>query len=139
MRGGTVTFTKVELGIAGQEYFEALSGVSVGDTVVAGPYQAIRDLKNGEAVRSDASAPARNQAVVMQPVNGRRVLIGGLLAGLAMNVGHRLAEGLGMRGEMERTLGRLGLPPPVLGRVALPGGARTRRVTGRARSAHAHA
>ena len=47
----------------------------------------------------------------MQPVNARRVLMGGLLAGLAMNVGHGLAEGLGMRGEMERTLGRLALPP----------------------------
>ena len=74
VRGGTVMFTKVELGIAGQEYFEALFGVQVGDPVVAGPYQAIRDLRNGAAVRSDARAPARNHAVVMQPVNGRRVL-----------------------------------------------------------------
>lgn len=39
---GTVTFTPVEVGIAGQEYFEILSGVAVGDTVVAGPYQRIR-------------------------------------------------------------------------------------------------
>ncbi|MCH7532481.1 MAG: efflux RND transporter periplasmic adaptor subunit [Gemmatimonadetes bacterium] len=49
---GTVTFTPVEIGIAGQEYFEILSGISVGDTVVAGPYQRIRQLSNGDAVRS---------------------------------------------------------------------------------------
>ena len=49
---GTVTFTAVEVGIAGQEYFEILSGISVGDPVVAGPYQRIRQLRNGDAVRS---------------------------------------------------------------------------------------
>ncbi len=49
---GTVTFTAVEVGIAGPEYFEILSGISVGDTVVAGPYQRIRQLRNGDAVRS---------------------------------------------------------------------------------------
>jgi len=49
---GTVTFTAVEVGIAGQEYFEILSGISVGDTVVAGPYQRIRQLRNGDTVRS---------------------------------------------------------------------------------------
>jgi HlyD family secretion protein len=56
VRGGKVTFTRVELGIAGQEYFEAVSGVQVGDTVVAGPYQAVRDLQNGDAVRNSAAA-----------------------------------------------------------------------------------
>jgi HlyD family secretion protein len=49
---GIVTFTKVEYGIAGQEYFEILSGVSVGDTVVAGPYQRIRQLRDGDAVKA---------------------------------------------------------------------------------------
>ncbi len=48
----TVTFTPVEVGIAGEEYFEILSGISVGDTVVAGPYQRIRRLSDGDAVRS---------------------------------------------------------------------------------------
>ena len=49
---GTVTFVEVEVGIAGQEYFEILSGISVGDTVVAGPYQRIRQLSNGDQVKS---------------------------------------------------------------------------------------
>jgi HlyD family secretion protein len=45
-----VTFTAVEIGIAGQEYFEVLSGLSEGDTVVAGPYQRIRQLVDGDQI-----------------------------------------------------------------------------------------
>jgi len=37
-------------GIAGQEYFEVLGGLSEGDTVVAGPYQRIRQLVNGDQI-----------------------------------------------------------------------------------------
>jgi HlyD family secretion protein len=48
---GKVTFTKVGIGIAGQEYFEILSGLAEGDTVVAGPYQRIRLLDDGSIVR----------------------------------------------------------------------------------------
>jgi HlyD family secretion protein len=51
VRDGTVTFTAVEVGIAGSEYFEVLSGLVVGDTVVAGPYQRIRQLENGDRIR----------------------------------------------------------------------------------------
>jgi HlyD family secretion protein len=45
-----VAFTPVEIGIAGQEYFEVLTGLSEGDTVVAGPYQRIRQLVNGDQI-----------------------------------------------------------------------------------------
>ena len=45
-----VTFTPVDIGIAGQEYFEVLSGLSAGDTVVAGPYQRIRQLVDGDQI-----------------------------------------------------------------------------------------
>lgn len=48
---GEVTFTAVDVGITGDEYFEVLSGVALGDTVVAGPYQAIRQLRTGDPVR----------------------------------------------------------------------------------------
>jgi HlyD family secretion protein len=51
VRDGVVTFTPVEVGIAGAEHFEVLSGVEVGDTVVSGPYQVIRDLVDGDRVR----------------------------------------------------------------------------------------
>ena len=48
--GGTVEFVPVEIGIAGQEYFEILSGLQEGDSVVAGPYQRIRQLRSGDAI-----------------------------------------------------------------------------------------
>ena len=51
VRGGTATFVPVKVGIAGEEHFEVLSGVQAGDTVVAGPYQVIRDLKDSTRVR----------------------------------------------------------------------------------------
>jgi HlyD family secretion protein len=51
VREGVAHFTPVEVGITGQEYFEILSGLQVGDTVVAGPYQRIRELTDGDAVK----------------------------------------------------------------------------------------
>jgi HlyD family secretion protein len=49
--GDTVAFRRVEVGIAGDEYFEVLSGLQAGDTVVAGPYQAVRQLRTGDVIR----------------------------------------------------------------------------------------
>ncbi|MCG6956750.1 MAG: efflux RND transporter periplasmic adaptor subunit [Gemmatimonadetes bacterium] len=51
VKDGKVKFTPVKTGIAGQEYFEVLSGLSEGDTVVAGPYQRIRQLRDGDQVK----------------------------------------------------------------------------------------
>jgi HlyD family secretion protein len=48
---GTVSFVEVTIGIAGQEYFEVISGLAEGDVVVAGPYQTIRALRDGDPVR----------------------------------------------------------------------------------------
>ncbi|MGI8498842.1 MAG: efflux RND transporter periplasmic adaptor subunit, partial [Gemmatimonadaceae bacterium] len=45
-----VTFRPVQRGIAGEEYFEVLSGLQPGERIVAGSYQAIRDLKEGTLV-----------------------------------------------------------------------------------------
>ena len=52
---GAVTFAPVEIGITGQEHFEVLTGVNEGDTIVAGPYQQIRDLLNGDRVHDGES------------------------------------------------------------------------------------
>jgi len=49
---GIARFRSVKVGIAGDEHFELLSGVSEGETIVAGTYQAIRDLKDGAKVRA---------------------------------------------------------------------------------------
>jgi HlyD family secretion protein len=50
--GGKAAFRPVKVGIAGDEFFEVLDGVKEGETIVAGPYQAIRDLKDGSTVRA---------------------------------------------------------------------------------------
>jgi HlyD family secretion protein len=49
---GVAAFRPVKVGIAGDEYFEVLDGLKEGETIVAGPYQAIRDLKDGAHVRA---------------------------------------------------------------------------------------
>jgi HlyD family secretion protein len=53
-----VTFRPVKVGIAGEQYFEVLSGLKGGEKIVAGTYQAIRELKDGATVRA-AKAPAK--------------------------------------------------------------------------------
>jgi HlyD family secretion protein len=58
---GTVSFVPVEIGIAGAEYFEVISGLSVGDTVVAGPYQRIRQLQNGDQIRVQQSGGPQDE------------------------------------------------------------------------------
>jgi HlyD family secretion protein len=57
VHNGVATFRPVNVGIAGEEHFEVVEGVHEGDTIVAGPYQAIRDLKEGARVKSN-SQPA---------------------------------------------------------------------------------
>jgi HlyD family secretion protein len=51
VHNGVATFRAVKVGIAGEEHFEVIDGVRQGDTIVAGPYQAVRDLKEGARVR----------------------------------------------------------------------------------------
>jgi HlyD family secretion protein len=51
-----VTFQPVKVGIAGEDYFEVVSGLQGGETIVAGSYQAIRDLKEGTLVRETKQA-----------------------------------------------------------------------------------
>lgn len=56
VRDGIATFRPVKVGIAGDEYFEVLDGLRPDETIVAGTYQAIRDLKDGAKVK-EAKAP----------------------------------------------------------------------------------
>ena len=56
----TVAFRPVKVGIAGERYFEVLGGVSAGERIVAGTYQAIRDLRDGARVRASAADSAKS-------------------------------------------------------------------------------
>ena len=60
VRDNKALFTPVKTGIAGEKYFEALSGVKEGDQVIVGPFSSVRELKDGTAVKVEAakSTPA---------------------------------------------------------------------------------
>lgn len=51
VENGLAVFRPVKVGIAGDEYFEVLSGLKAGETVVAGTYQTIRDMKDSTRVK----------------------------------------------------------------------------------------
>jgi len=58
---GIATFRAVKVGIAGDEHFEIVEGLREGETIVAGTYQAIRDLKDGAKVKAAASAEGEGE------------------------------------------------------------------------------
>ena len=39
------------MGIAGEKFFEVLSGLKDGDEVITGPFTSVRSLKDGDAVK----------------------------------------------------------------------------------------
>jgi len=57
-----VTFRPVKVGIAGEKYFEVVSGLKSGEKIVAGTYQAIRELKDGASVRETKADTKKPQA-----------------------------------------------------------------------------
>ncbi len=58
VEGDIVRFRPVEIGIAGENYFEVVSGIELGTTVVSGSFQAIRELSDGSRIRIDGPAAA---------------------------------------------------------------------------------
>jgi HlyD family secretion protein len=56
IKNGTALFLPVKTGIAGEKYFEVLSGVKAGDEVITGPFNSVRDLKDGDLVKLQAPA-----------------------------------------------------------------------------------
>jgi HlyD family secretion protein len=54
-----VTFRPVKVGIAGEKHFEILGGLKDGEKIVAGTYQAIRELKDGALVREAKVDPKK--------------------------------------------------------------------------------
>jgi len=60
-----VSFRPVKVGIAGERHFEVLDGLKAGERIVAGTYQAIRELKDGALVKeavADAKKPAEKKS-----------------------------------------------------------------------------
>lgn len=55
VKDNKAVFTPVKTGIAGEKYFEALSGVNTGDQVIVGPFSSVRELKDGGPVKIEAA------------------------------------------------------------------------------------
>ena len=60
MRDGKSTFAEVKTGIAGERYLEVLSGLKEGDQVITGPFDSVRGMYEGDAVRT-APRPGTTQ------------------------------------------------------------------------------
>ena len=56
VRAGKVEFVPIKIGIAGDRYFELLSGAKAGDEVVTGPYNNVRGMADGDPVKVDTTA-----------------------------------------------------------------------------------
>ena len=61
MRDGKATFTEVKTGIAGERYLEVLSGLKESDQVITGPFDSVRGMYEGDAVRTAPPSGARTQ------------------------------------------------------------------------------
>jgi HlyD family secretion protein len=58
-RDTIVEFVPVKTGIAGDKYFEVLSGLKDGDKVVIGPVNSVRNLGDGDAIKVAPATPVR--------------------------------------------------------------------------------
>jgi HlyD family secretion protein len=55
IRDKKAEFLPIKMGIAGDKYFEILSGLKAGDQVITGPYNSVRGMADGDDVRIDNS------------------------------------------------------------------------------------
>jgi HlyD family secretion protein len=51
LRSGRAEFVPIKVGIAGDKYFEVLSGLKDGDQVITGPYNSVRSMVDGDEVK----------------------------------------------------------------------------------------
>ena len=57
LRSGRAEFMPIKVGIAGDRYFEVLSGLKEGDQVITGPYNSVRGMVDGDQVKVEAKKP----------------------------------------------------------------------------------
>jgi len=55
IKDAKAAFMPVKTGIAGEKFLEVLSGVKDGDEVIVGPFNSVRDMKDGDAVKLQAA------------------------------------------------------------------------------------
>jgi HlyD family secretion protein len=57
LRASKAEFVPIKMGIAGDKYFEVTGGLQAGDQVITGPYNSVRGMADGDAVRVDSKKP----------------------------------------------------------------------------------
>ena len=68
-RQGRAVFVPVVTGVAGERYFEALSGVAEADLVITGPFSEVRNLEDG---RVEAQAEGEQAGALFRVTPGVR-------------------------------------------------------------------
>ena len=61
VRDNKAEFVPVKTGIAGEKYFEVLSGLKAGDQVIVGPFASVRELADGAPSRSKRRSDRRQR------------------------------------------------------------------------------
>ncbi|PYR19947.1 MAG: hypothetical protein DMF94_13995 [Acidobacteria bacterium] len=59
VRDGRAEFLPIKMGVAGDKYFEVLSGLTIGDEVITGPYNSVRAMADGDPVKVDNTKKGR--------------------------------------------------------------------------------
>jgi HlyD family secretion protein len=59
VRDSKAIFTPIKTGVAGEKFFEVLSGLTAGDSVIVGPFQSVRELGDGTQVKVEQAVTAR--------------------------------------------------------------------------------
>ena len=59
VQSNKAVFQPVKTGIAGEKYFEVLSGLKEGDAVITGPFASVRALAEGAAVKTTTAAKTK--------------------------------------------------------------------------------
>ncbi|HET9371795.1 MAG TPA: hypothetical protein VFO19_16160, partial [Vicinamibacterales bacterium] len=62
LQDGRAVFQPVKVGIAGEKYFEVLSGLKEGDEVITGPFASVRNLREGDEVKATGAPTAETKA-----------------------------------------------------------------------------
>jgi len=63
VKDGRAQFEPVKTGIAGEKYFEVLSGLKADDEVITGPFASVRGLREGDQVRVTPVGPTATNVV----------------------------------------------------------------------------
>ena len=134
-------FTPVKVGIAGEKYFEVLSGLKDGDEVIIGPPTVARTLRDGDEVKATpAPSPHRRcvaSTLMQQFIEAANIALQAIWANKLRSLLTVLGNIVAVTSIIAVVSLVQGLNASVEGRDPVAG--RRRHVRGHSQSRHAHA